>query len=311
SQNAHVRCYRIQCPALPCPRPVTDPQQCCPRCLEPQPSSALGTARGTCSYKGSSYQPGETFSSRELLPGSQRQHCTQCHCTEGQISCGQVPCPELPCPSPRATPDPCCQPCTGVPSEEPTEEEGLRLPVGTRHCQDQCSGEAVGTQPSGARSSPALPSSLEDIARSLSPKAGGGTTVRIVLREKHKKACLYQGQTYSHGDVWHPALRRHGLLPCVLCTCRDGIQHCQRLSCPTEYPCAHPRALPGKCCKVCPASAKPTDAAAPSSCCTKPPHRALMSLLVPPSSEASPEVLRTVAEEEAAEGMGSWHLPKG
>jgi len=65
-------------------------------------------------------------------------------------------------------------------------------------------------------------------------------------------ACVYNGKTYSHGEVWHPVFRLYGLLPCILCTCRDGVQDCQKITCPKEYPCDSPEKVDGKCCKVCP-----------------------------------------------------------
>lgn len=63
---------------------------------------------------------------------------------------------------------------------------------------------------------------------------------------------MHGGRTYSHGEVWHPAFRSFGPLPCILCTCQDGRQDCQRVTCPTEYPCHHPEKVAGKCCKICP-----------------------------------------------------------
>lgn len=65
-------------------------------------------------------------------------------------------------------------------------------------------------------------------------------------------ACVYNGKTYSHGEVWHPVFRLYGLLPCILCTCRDGVQDCQKITCPKEYPCEYPEKVDGKCCKICP-----------------------------------------------------------
>lgn len=65
-------------------------------------------------------------------------------------------------------------------------------------------------------------------------------------------ACVYNGKTYSHGEVWHPVFRLYGLLPCILCTCRDGVQDCQKITCPKEYPCDYPEKVDGKCCKICP-----------------------------------------------------------
>lgn len=63
-------------------------------------------------------------------------------------------------------------------------------------------------------------------------------------------ACLYNGKTYSHGDMWHPVLGK--VLECILCTCTDGLQDCKRITCPSQYPCQRPLKAAGKCCKTCP-----------------------------------------------------------
>lgn len=63
-------------------------------------------------------------------------------------------------------------------------------------------------------------------------------------------ACLYNGKTYSHGDMWHPVLGK--VLECILCTCTDGQQDCKRITCPSQYPCQRPLKAAGKCCKTCP-----------------------------------------------------------
>ncbi|KAG2457048.1 CRDL2 protein, partial [Polypterus senegalus] len=65
-------------------------------------------------------------------------------------------------------------------------------------------------------------------------------------------ACTYSGKTYSHGEVWHPVLRPHRILECILCTCKDGTQECKKMACPSEYPCEYPVKIEGKCCKTCP-----------------------------------------------------------
>lgn len=55
-QNGNTRCYRIQCPALQCASPVTDPQQCCPRCL----------GRGMSLGKGMTGAKGELFHGQQI-----------------------------------------------------------------------------------------------------------------------------------------------------------------------------------------------------------------------------------------------------
>ncbi|XP_059679945.1 chordin-like protein 2 [Gavia stellata] len=314
SENANIRCYRIQCPALQCASPVTDPQQCCPRCLEPHSPSGLRAPIKSCQYNGTTYQQGEMFTTSELFPSRQPNQCVQCSCSEGQIYCGLVTCPELLCSSPLTVPDSCCQVCKDGSYEKSTEEEPLQLNRGVRHSQDQCLGEAMGRKPPGATASTVLSSSLEFIPRSFKPKGGGGTTVKIVLKEKHKKACVYNGKTYSHGEVWHPVFRLYGLLPCILCTCRDGVQDCQKITCPKEYPCDYPEKVDGKCCKICPETrVKPTDEIVTTRC-GKNPNRVLVYMFVPPSSETSKEILRTIAiEKEPAEEVEiyNWKLIKG
>ncbi|KAM9602143.1 chordin-like protein 2 [Morphnus guianensis] len=314
AENANIRCYRIQCPALQCASPVTDPQQCCPRCLEPHSPSGLRAPVKSCQYNGTTYQQGEMFTTSELFPSRQPNQCVQCSCSEGQIYCGLVTCPELLCSSPLTVPDSCCQVCKDGSYEKSTEEEPLQLNRGVRHSQDQCLGEAMGRKPPGATMSTVLSSSLEFIPRSFKPKGGGGTTVKIVLKEKHKKACVYNGKTYSHREVWHPVFRLYGLLPCILCTCRDGVQDCQKITCPKEYPCDYPEKVDGKCCKICPETrVKPTDEIVTTRC-GKNPNRVLVYMFVPPSSETSKEILRTIAiEKEPAEEVEiyNWKLIKG
>ncbi|XP_042749050.1 chordin-like protein 2, partial [Lagopus leucura] len=314
SENGNTRCYRIQCPALQCASPVTDPQQCCPRCLEPNSPSGLRAPVRSCQYNGTTYHQGEMFTTSELFPSRQPNQCVQCSCSEGQIYCGLVTCPELLCSNPLTVPDSCCQVCKDGSYEKSSEEEPLQLNRGVRHSQDQCLGEAMNRKPPGATASTVLSSSLEFIPRSFKPKGGGGTTVKIVLKEKHKKACVYNGKTYSHGEVWHPVFRLYGLLPCILCTCRDGVQDCQKITCPKEYPCDSPEKVDGKCCKICPETrVKPTDEIITERC-GKAPNHVLVYMFVPPSSENSKEILRTVAiEKELTEEVEiyNWKLIKG
>ncbi|XP_054020843.1 chordin-like protein 2 [Dryobates pubescens] len=277
-------------------------------------SRARARPGALCQFQGRRFSPGHSWHPSLRPQGT--DPCVRCRCAQNaHVSCYRIQCPALPCPHPVTDPQQCCPRCLAVPSEVPPAEDWLQVPRGAlrqRRSQEQCSGEAPGRKPAGASPSAVLPSALELIPRSFRAEGGGGTTVQIVLTERQEKACVYQGQSYSHGAVWHPALRPHGLLPCVLCTCRDGLQHCRRLSCPGAYPCAHPQALPGKCCKVCPAaSAKPPEVAAPPRCAHSPPRRALP---VPPSSVPPREVLRSMAEQREPAGeleIHSWHLTQG
>uniref|UniRef100_A0A8C5TT59 Chordin like 2 n=1 Tax=Malurus cyaneus samueli TaxID=2593467 RepID=A0A8C5TT59_9PASS len=130
SENTNTRCYRIQCPAVPCANPVTDPEQCCPRCPEPPSPSGLRAPARSCRYNGTTFRQGELFSGGELFPGRQPNQCVQCSCSEGQIYCGLVTCPELLCSSPQSVPDSCCQVCKGDSRGEQGQEERERLRLG-------------------------------------------------------------------------------------------------------------------------------------------------------------------------------------
>uniref|UniRef100_A0A2K6KBB7 Chordin like 2 n=1 Tax=Rhinopithecus bieti TaxID=61621 RepID=A0A2K6KBB7_RHIBE len=279
------------------------------------------------------YQHGEIFSAHELFPSRLPNQCVLCSCTEGQIYCGLTTCPEPGCPTPLPLPDSCCQACKG--------EWGLLRSVSDlhpscylqRHPQDPCSSDAGRKRGPGTPAPTGLSAPLSFIPRHFRPKGAGSTTVKIVLKEKHKKACVHGGKTYSHGEVWHPAFRAFGPLPCILCTCEDGRQDCQRVTCPTEYPCHHPEKVAGKCCKICPGtqarvnpgrsepwvparvnpgSLSPgmQDIEISSTRCPKAPGRVLVHTSVSPS----PDNLRRFALEHEASDLVEiylWKLVKG
>lgn len=86
--------------------------------------------------------------------------------------------------------------CFGVRKTQlPESETPLLSGCSQRHSQDQCLGEVTERKPPGATTvSTVLSSSLELIPRSFKPKGAGGTTVKIVLKEKHKKGKGWRGQ---------------------------------------------------------------------------------------------------------------------
>ncbi|XP_005867132.1 PREDICTED: chordin-like protein 2 isoform X3 [Myotis brandtii] len=310
SENAHVNCYRLHCPPVHCPQPVTEPQQCCPRCVEPHTPSGLRAPPKSCQHNGTMYQHGEMFSAHELFPSRLPNQCVLCSCTEGQIYCGLMTCPEPGCPAPLPLPSSCCQACKNGSSEKSAEEDTVQSHRGARHSQDPCSGDGGRKRGPDTPAPTGLSSPLGFIPRHFRPKGAGSTTVKIVLKEKHKKACVHGGRTYSHGEVWHPAFRSFGPLPCILCTCQDGRQDCQRVTCPAEYPCHHPEKVAGKCCKICPEDkAEPGHREISATRCPKAPGRVLVHTSVSPS----PDNLRRFAlEREASEQVDIylWKLVK-
>ncbi|XP_025030707.1 chordin-like protein 2 [Python bivittatus] len=266
-EDTRVNCHQIACPVLHCPDLINEPQQCCPTCLElhapPEIQTPLGSA---CEYNGALYEDGSLFTTDEPFPSRQPDQCIQCSCWDGQIYCGLITCLELPCATPEMMPGSCCQVCRESPREKLTEVPPL-MRGGHFHVMLK-SGSCLGcflvlqehwlyqsTEASEGKGSlvmgePPRSASLELIPKTIKPKGRYGTTVKIILKEKNRKACVYKGKTYSHGEVWHPHI--HFALPCILCTCRDGVQDCQRVTCPKQYTCGEPEAVEGKCCKACP-----------------------------------------------------------
>ncbi|XP_024253696.2 chordin-like protein 2 isoform X1 [Oncorhynchus tshawytscha] len=275
TETGHVKCNTIKCPTLRCDNPVTDSQQCCPRCTdEPRIPAGLRAPVKSCRYNGTFYQPGETFANHDLFPSRQTNQCVMCTCSNGNIFCALKTCQPLTCSSPVSFPDTCCLVCKdgGINGYSSVEDVGQQLNRGVRHSVDQCAGEqfrgrSVRSTPSTVRGTPrglslpklhfkgAAETTVRGTPRGLSLpklhfKGAAETTVNFLLQKKHQKACQYSGNTYSHGDVWHPVLGK--VLECILCICKDGIQDCKRLSCPSQYPCQHPVKTVGKCCKICP-----------------------------------------------------------
>ncbi|XP_029770387.1 chordin-like protein 2 isoform X6 [Suricata suricatta] len=187
SESAHVSCYRLHCPPVHCPQPVTEPQQCCPRCVEPHTPSGLRASPKYCQHNGTMYQHGEIFSVHELLPSRLPNQCVLCSCTEGQIYCGLMTCPEPGCPAPLPLPASCCQTCKDESSEKSAEEDSTQLHRGARHSQDPCAGDNGSKRVLGTPAPTGLSSPLGFIPRHFRPKGAGSTTVKIVLKEKHKK----------------------------------------------------------------------------------------------------------------------------
>lgn len=249
TETAHVKCSPIRCAALSCDNPVVQPQQCCPRCTdEPQFPAALRASVKTCRYNGTVYQPGESFTKQELFSSRHANQCVLCTCSNGNIFCGLKTCGPVTCSSPVSAPDTCCLLCKDHNGSVSNEDGNQQLNRGVRHSLDQCPREHIRVRPDRA-TAPRVRTSPQSLSK-LNLKGASETTVKILLQRKRQRACLYNGKTYSHGDMWHPVLGK--VLECIVCTCTDGLQDCKRISCPSQYPCTHPIKLPGKCCQTCP-----------------------------------------------------------
>ncbi|GAB5577395.1 chordin-like protein 2 isoform X1 [Prionailurus iriomotensis] len=291
--EGQIYCGLMTCPEPGCPAPLPLPASCCQMCkgflvFEPR---MLGRSRTVCeagarereSHSGPCVLAPRDESSKK----SAEEDTTQSH--RGAVS---------------STPSTTSQPLS------------LASHHGCRHSQDPCSGDNGRKRVLGTPAPTGLSAPLGFIPRHFRPKGAGSTTVKIVLKEKHKKeltqpACVHSGKTYSHGEVWHPAFRSFGPLPCILCTCQDGRQDCQRVTCPTEYPCHHPEKVAGKCCKICPEDkADPGHSEISATRCPKVPGRVLVHTSVSPSPD---NLHRFALEHEASEQVEIylWKLVKG
>ncbi|KPP73826.1 chordin-like protein 2 precursor-like [Scleropages formosus] len=297
TETGHVKCGTIKCPVLRCENPVRDSRQCCPHCTDDRRSPAgLRAPVKSCRYNGSLYQTGETFANQYLFPFRQPNQCVMCTCSNGNIFCALKTCSSLTCSSPVSLPDTCCLVCkdsaTNV-SSASFEDGGLQLNRGVRHSQDRCAGQQLTGRSLQATAPTTRGSPWSMNLQNLRLRGPTGTTVKILMQKKQQKACVYSGKTYSHGDVWHPALGK--VLECILCTCRDGVQECKRITCPDRYPCQHPEKTEGKCCKTCPELKAESNR---TRCDPGPSGNALSVYKVEPSSAAdAQEAIRIIAVE--------------
>ncbi|XP_027886861.1 chordin-like protein 2 isoform X1 [Xiphophorus couchianus] len=316
TETGHVKCNTIKCPALTCENPATEPQRCCPRCTdEPRIPAGLRAPVKTCSHNGTVYQPGETFTTQGLFSSRQSNQCVMCTCSNGNIFCALKTCQPVTCSSPASLPDTCCLVCkdhsssSGGGGASSAEDGTHQLNRGVRHSVDQCSGEQ-----SRVRSDRATRTKVSARALSLSRlnlRGASETTVRILLQRKHQQVCLYNGKTYSHGDMWHPVLGK--VLECIVCTCIDGLQDCKRITCPSQYPCQHPIKLAGKCCKTCPGKKRKAEMNQ-TECYLGYKNNLLVYKVEPALKVDSPNTVRIIAAERQSTAeieVQAWNTAEG
>uniref|UniRef100_A0A3Q2QPD3 Chordin-like 2 n=1 Tax=Fundulus heteroclitus TaxID=8078 RepID=A0A3Q2QPD3_FUNHE len=312
TETGHVNCNTIKCPALKCENPVTEPQRCCPKCTdEPRIPAGLRAPVKTCRHNGTVYQPGETFTNQGLFPSRQSNQCVMCTCSNGNIFCALKTCQPITCSSPASRPDTCCLVCKdqGSSGSSSTEDGNHQLNRGVRHSVDQCSGEQRRVR-SDRATLPRIKASPRGLSLSrLNLRGASETTVKILLQRRHRRVCLYNGKTYSHGDMWHPVLGK--VLECIVCTCIDGLQDCKRVACPSQYPCQHPIKSAGKCCKTCPESKAETNQ---TQCYLGYKNNLLVYKVEPALKVDSPNTVRIIAAERQSTAeieVQAWNTAEG
>ncbi|CAL1272678.1 unnamed protein product [Larinioides sclopetarius] len=100
--HSTIFCERRSCPPLEC-RPehqITDEEECCPRCADPEEKKAV------CMFNGKIHEDGYRW---------HMEKCTQCMCRDGQVQCAVEPCEtQIVCPAGhtlKARPGDCCPSC--------------------------------------------------------------------------------------------------------------------------------------------------------------------------------------------------------
>ncbi|KAJ6664854.1 hypothetical protein lerEdw1_005826 [Lerista edwardsae] len=229
-----------------------------------------------CHFDGRDYRPGESW--HPYLEPEGTMYCIVCTCLEkAKVNCNQMKCPVLNCPNPVRDLHQCCSRCPVDPQTSP----GIQPRVNT-----SCQYNGTTYQHGDIFTSSELFPSKRANQQFLRDPSRRASAV------KQRCACVYNGRTYSHGEVWHPTFRSFLPLPCILCTCKDGRQDCQRITCPDEFACAAPVRAEGKCCRVCPEDmVHPANAIDTTSC------RVSIYMFVPSSSENPKDSLRKIAIE--------------
>ncbi|GAB1292381.1 Chordin-like protein 2 [Apodemus speciosus] len=285
--EGHTYCGLMTCPEPSCPTSLPLPDSCCQTCKD----ISWGVNRGGLEAPAGaqSYSPGslgQEHSRQARWYNRTTESSTEENLT--QLQHGEA----LPLDHERVTSE-------AVWSGETVE--------GRRHSQDPCSERRGPSTPAPT----SLSSPLGFIPRHFQSIGMGGTTIKIILKEKHKKACTHNGKTYSHGEVWHPTVLSFGPMPCILCTCIDGYQDCHRVTCPTQYPCSQPKKVSGKCCKICPEDEADDDhSEVMSTRCPRVPGQFHVYTLASPSADS---LHRFVLEHETSEqvDMYIWKPVRG
>ncbi|CAH1244922.1 CHRDL1 [Branchiostoma lanceolatum] len=244
-EDGTVSCLSDDCPKVTCDNPVYLPGECCRRCPEvttPAPTTAPYQGQ-QCEFKGRTYQHGESFRSDGVFMLQTESQCVHCSCSEGNVFCALKTCTVPQCPNPIQLADSCCLQCPKKAKTPIRDEEAYEVE------------EYDDTQEQRIQNDPEA--NFEHPLPELKGVAGSQTRVNIILANNNTnrigRICVSSGQTYSHGEKWHPNLVPFGQMKCVVCNCNDSKTTCNRVSCPpdSDLPCQNPRKVPGKCCSAC------------------------------------------------------------
>ncbi|XP_038047824.1 kielin/chordin-like protein isoform X2 [Patiria miniata] len=211
--NGNINCEPIECPAIPCPNPVTLSGECCPQCLD-------------CEHQGNTYRDGESFKD----PSNE---CIDCLCQQGRVQCDYTYCPPVSCDYPIRRD--CCQSCDGCLYGSVELQSGEPFKDPNNPCIE-CTCLAGNVQ-CNMRECPPLPENCEQF---YTPD-GECCPICTAIKEK---SCIYGDVEYQSGETFLNPIN-----PCEECLCKDKKVSCQRRECPAQGSCQHP--YEGDCCPVC------------------------------------------------------------
>ncbi|XP_043226400.1 cysteine-rich motor neuron 1 protein-like isoform X3 [Amphibalanus amphitrite] len=267
-------CDQLQCPELgPCPQ-VTDPGQCCPRCID-----------GCLSRSGVFHNNSEQWEEDE---------CTTCSCADNELHCHIAQC-NPPCRNPVHVPGRCCPVCNQTecavvcehgyrtdskgrplcqcvtaaepepkpqPRPEPTPKPQPRC-RDMSSCKKQCPhGFKVNSKGCARckchhcrrlKGCPlTCPLDVNDRGCTVCRCREGATGLPAPVTTPtptptptvHRLSCVSTaGEVHAPGASWDDGCRQ--------CYCHEGTEMCSMIACAVPA-CEHPEIEPGQCCPTCP-----------------------------------------------------------
>uniref|UniRef100_UPI00358E6BBE chordin-like isoform X2 n=1 Tax=Myxine glutinosa TaxID=7769 RepID=UPI00358E6BBE len=218
-QQGTVVCDPVACPPVHCTRRTIPHGTCCPVCLG-DPKSVFESHRNSsqqngCYFEGDDRLHAVGSSWHPLVPPFGYITCAVCTC---KGSPPEVQCERVRCPHLS-----CTKPVRKHPSDC------------CRHCP--------------------APERHFGAGSLLGSREGHGSEAQLMQADGPRpKPCRVAGASQPSGARWRPALPS-GVVHCILCTCNDGIVHCERQSCDVKA-CRSADSPHDPCCSRCPDSAQ-------------------------------------------------------
>ncbi|KAL0968355.1 hypothetical protein UPYG_G00265780 [Umbra pygmaea] len=212
-----VACVPLLCPLTSCPRPITQPGECCPTCA-------------VCVYDAEQYSEGQQWT-------PSNNPCSACTCQGGKVQCVAPACPQLTCIHQLTEPGSCCPRCRGCVYDGQLRPEGSSWFADSTPCMSCMCVDGVTTC-----------SELRCLSPCMNTFTVPGDCCPVCAD------CVFEGRVYGPGDSFHPADDPCHICTCEVMP--DGDQHlkCYRKQCPSLVDCPKSNIQfsgPDTCCPVC------------------------------------------------------------